>query len=63
MARQRFIDGCNVCVRTVQIFDVAVYKLLEVFGSVRDIGDVCPFVEVLLRVVQSPCQIEPYVHP
>ena len=63
MARQRFIDGCNVCVRTVQIFDVAVYKLLEVFGSVRDIGDVCPFVEILLRVVQSPCQIEPYVPP
>lgn len=60
MARQRFIDGCNVCVRTVQIFDVAVHKLLEVFGSVRDIGDVCPFVEVLLRVVQSPPGIEPF---
>ena len=62
-AHRRLVDGGDVGVRGVQPVDVTVHKPLEDFGRIGGVGDACPGVEVLLRIVQPPRKVEPDIEP
>ena len=57
------VDGIDRGVRSVQPLNVVVRKAGEVLGRIGCVGDARPLVEVGLRVVQSPGQVEPDVYP
>ena len=62
-ADQLFFDRRNIGVRAVQILDVAVCKTPKIIRSIGGVRNARPLVKVFLRVIQSPCQIEPCIYP
>ena len=62
-ADQWFVNGGDICIGSIQLVYIVVYKWLKDFGSIGSIRNVCPAIEIFLWVVQSPCQIEPCIYP